>query len=395
MSIDTDRERLLQKKTLEWIQRELDTNEWVTVRQTPNGDSSEISTYSTLVPLDKVEYHRSHLEDCWPLGGSVVTRFGPNRQETTGIDRDQSGNQYLIIDRNPGEIEGKEICQDFRFFYDLRSNKGASKYVLKDFATMGEVVVAVVESHCVKIRFKELRQFLKSKKLYLSLRFDFREHSKHSLSELGIPENEVEAGEVELGDGHLSWRRIYRDTHKDGYQTECSLEARRLIGYAEIRKNKNGFIIGIDKHGNEIRLDPRELNRVMYQNPSWSADPMFVHFNKKVLDKYYSDHHTYTVEDTFLICHDSEGKAKWILLIDDDHEDKVCVNLSRFLLIPDDETHYWQVYNIPPDGGVSNTYFKRYEQGHRVSSTRPEHLFRECYNKLQAVCEQYLVVVQC
>ena len=83
----------------------------------------------------------------------VAIHFDPDGQETTGIDRDQNGNQYLIIDRNPGEIEGKEVCQDFRLFYDLHPNKSASKYVLKDFATKEEVIVAVVKPNCVKIRF--------------------------------------------------------------------------------------------------------------------------------------------------------------------------------------------------------------------------------------------------
>ena len=285
MSIHKDRERLLQKKTLEWIQRELDMDEWVTVRQTSSDDFQDRSIYSTLIPLDRVEYHRSHLEDYIPPSGLVATHFDPDGQETTGIDRDRNGNQYLIIDRNPGEIEGKEICQDFRFFYNLYLNKNTGGYCLSDFETKEEVVVAVVEPNSVKIRFKELHRFLKSKKLYLSLRFGFTEYSKHSLSELGIPQNEIESDEMELHDSHLSWRRIYRDAHKDGYQTECSLEARRLIGYAEIPKNKSGFIIGIDKYGNEIRRHPNELKGAMYQGPGWSPNPIFVRFNKVVLDK--------------------------------------------------------------------------------------------------------------
>ena len=223
MSVDADRERLAQEQTLEWIQRELDLDEWITVRQTPSDDSQDWSIYSTLILLNKVEYHRSHLEDYMPPSGLVATCFDPDGQETTGIDRDRNENQYLIIDRNPGEMEGKEICQDFRLFYDLHPNKEASKYVLKDFATKEEVVVVVVGANSVKIRFKELHRFLKSKKLYLSLRFGCSQYSEHSLSELGICENKVRSGEVGLQDGHLSWRRVYREAHKDGYQTECSL----------------------------------------------------------------------------------------------------------------------------------------------------------------------------
>lgn len=392
MSIDTDRERLLQKKTLEGIQRELDTNEWVTVRQTPNGDSSEISIYSTLVPLDKVEYHRSHLEGYMPPSGFVVTRFGPNRQETTGIDRDRSGNQYLIIDRNPGEIEGKEICQDFRFFYDLCANRDTGEYVLTDFDTKEEVIVAIVEPNSVKIKFKELCQFLKSKKLYLSLRFGFTEYSKHSLSELGIPENEVEAGETELQDGHLLWRRIYRDTHKDGYQTECSLTARRLIGYAKIPKNKYGFIISIDEYGNEIRRHPDEIKSAMYQGEGagWSSKPVFVRFDKEVLDRYYTRDGKYVVGDLALIWHD-DGKVKNFLPIDDDHDNEVWVLFTRLPLLPDEEIAHWQIHNIRPEGKVSETYINRYAPGRApTESSRPEHRFRNRYFRLSQLCNSKL-----
>ena len=69
MSIESDRKRLAQKKTLKWIQRELDPNEWITVLKTPSEDSQGCSVYSTLIPLDKVEYHRSHL-------GNYCTAYG-------------------------------------------------------------------------------------------------------------------------------------------------------------------------------------------------------------------------------------------------------------------------------------------------------------------------------
>ena len=391
MSIDLEREQLAQEKTLECIRRELDPNEWVTVLQTTSDRSQGCSIYSTLIPLDRIEYHRSHLEDYWPPSGLVLTSFDEDGQETIGIDRDGNENPYLIIDPNPGEIEGKEIYQKFRFSQNLVYDAEKGEYFRKDLANNNEkVVVAIVEPNCVKIKFKELRRFLKSEDMYLMLRFGFSEYSEHSLAKLGLRENEIKSDEVKLPDGHLSWRYTYRETDIDGYQTECLLEARRLIGYAEIPKNKYGFIIGVDEYGNEIRRHPRELRGAMYHNPGWSTNPRYVHFNKKVLDKYHNDHHRYTVEDTFLICHNREGKVEWILLIDDDHDDKVCVELSRFRLIPDEETDYWHIYNIPPESSVSDTYFKRYGQGQRTSSTRPEHLFRQRYNELQAVCDKYL-----
>ena len=390
MSIELDKERLLQEKTLQWIQHKLDMDEWVTVRQTPSDDSQGWSIYSTLIPLDKVGYQRSHLQDYIPPSGFVTTRFGPNRQqETTGIDRDRKGNQYLIIDRNPGKIEGKEICQDFRFFYNLHLNRDTGEYVLKDFDTKNEVV-AVVEANSVKIRFKELHQFLKSKKLYLSLRFVCSEYSEHSLSELGVSENEVEAEEVDLQNGHISWRRFYCETHKDGYQTECSLEARRLIGYAEIPKDTYGFIVGVDKYGNEIRRHPNDLRVRIYEGLGWSPNPIFVDFKKTVLDKYYHNPNKYTVGDCLLTLHNGEVNTPR-LPFDDDHEHKVRVLFYYLVFLPDEDMAHWQMHSIRPEGQPSETYINRYAPGRiATESNRPEHRFRNRYSALSQLCNTRL-----
>ena len=390
MGINEDRERLAQEKILEWIQRELDLDECVTVCQTPSDDSQDGSIYSTLIPLDKVEYHRSHLEDYMPPSGLVVVFSDPDGQETTGIDKDQNGNQYLIIDRNSGKIAGKEICQDFRLFYDLYPSKDTSKYVLEDFVTKEEVAIAIVEPNSVKIRFKELCRFLKSKKLYLSLRFGYSEYSEHSLSELGISDNEVESGEIELQDGHISWRRVYRETHKDGYQTECSLEARWLIGYAEIPKNKSGFIVGIDKYGNEIRRHPHELESAIYQGPGWSPNPIFVRFKRGVLDKYYERDSRYIVGDLSLIWHD-EGDVKHFLPIDDDHDDEVWVLFNSLALLSDEELPHWEMHNICPEGQLSETYINHYAPGRTsTESKQPHHQFRNRYATLSQSCRSRL-----
>ena len=384
MSIESDRKRLAQKKTLKWIQRELDPNEWITVLKTPSEDSQGCSVYSTLIPLDKVEYHRSHLGNYYPPSDLVF--FTYPHEEVQEIDE----NQYLIIDRNRGKIEGKEIHQDFRLLYNLYPNADTDECYLKNFATPNKIVVTVVESDCVRIRFRELKGFLKSKKLYMSLRYRCLEYSEHSLAELGFCQNQIESDETELPDGHLSWRYIYRETNVDGYQTECLLEARRLIGYAEIPKNKSGFIIGVDEYGNEIRRHPRELRGAMYHNPGWSTNPRFVRFKKEVLDKYYQRDSKYVVGDLSLIWHDA-GNVKRFLPIDDDHDNEVWVLFNRLALLLDEELPHWETHNIRPEGQPSETYINRYAPG-RISteSNRPEHRLRNRYSALNQLCDARL-----
>ena len=182
-------------------------------------------------------------------------------------------------------------------------------------------------------------------------------------------------------------RELDTNEHKDSYQTECSLEARRLIGYAKIPKNKYGFITRIDKYGNEIRRYPDEIKIAMYHGPGWSANPIFVRFNKEVLDRYYMRDSKYVVGDLKLIWHD-DGKAKNFLPIDDDHDDEVWVLFSRFPLLPDEEIAHWQIHNIRPEGRVSETYINCYAPGKTsTESSRSEHRFRNRYLALSQFCD--------
>ena len=169
-----------------------------------------------------------------------------------------------------------------------------------------------------------------------------------------------------------------------------TLEARRLIGYAEIPKNKSGFIIGVDEYGNEIRRDPRDLKGAMYQGPGWSHNLIFVRFNKDVLDKYYERDSKYVVGDLSLTWHD-RGNAERVLPIDDDHDDEVWVLFSRFALLPDEELAHWQIHNIRPEGRPSQTYINRYDPERTpTESNRPEHQFRNRYFALSQLCDAKL-----
>ena len=154
--------------------------------------------------------------------------------------------------------------------------------------------------------------------------------------------------------------------------------------------NIDGFIICVDEQGNEIRRDPCELRGAMYHNPGWSPNPVFVRFNKEVLDRYYTRDSRYVVGDLSLVWHD-EGNIKRLLPIDDDHDNEVWVLFSRFALLPDEELPHWQIHNVPPEGKVSETYINRYAPGRTsTESNRPEHRFRNRYFALSQLCDAKL-----
>ena len=111
-----------------------------------------------------------------------------------------------------------------------------------------------------------------------------------------------------------------------------------------------------------------------------------VHFRKQVLDKYYQEPSKYSVEDSVLSC-----RYLWGLNIDNHHDDKVCVWLRDIgLYLPYAEQLHWRAHNIPPEGGVSKTYFKRQILAEFTDSDRPEDLFKQRYHDLQEICRERL-----
>jgi hypothetical protein len=79
------------------------------------------------------------------------------------------------------------------------------------------------------------------------------------------------------------------------------------------------------------------------------------------------------------------------MYVDNHHDDKVCAwlgDLGRDL--PYQDQLHWRSFNIPPDGNVSETYFKRQILNRFTDSDRPEHIFREKYQGLNSTCSECL-----
>jgi hypothetical protein len=54
------------------------------------------------------------------------------------------------------------------------------------------------------------------------------------------------------------------------------------------------------------------------------------------------------------------------------------------------EQLHWRAHNIPPEGGVSETYYKNQILAQFADSDRPEHLFRQRYHELGKACDECL-----
>ena len=407
MSVNGDKRRLSQAQNLQNVQSTQKFNEMLTVYQEYEEEYSKRYIYCALIPSDHIEEALSdstwdlEFSQCMPSG--MVSHKGTKEEHKYlryGVD---NGVEPLIFDRNFHRLrdEYREISEEFRLFHNLYHDRKTNQYIKID-EDGNEEIVAVVEPNQVRVRLKEIRQFLAIKEMHLAIQFIFSETSTQSLERLGFT-----AGEEDRRDGMIRWMQRYGDLDGIGNCRAFSrLVGKRLVEplpktksgfwpFAEVSEQEYAsFIIDVDENGNEISYtsnpgelktpaDPGNIRGVDEKAPSYLT---LVHFRKKVLDKYYHEPSKYSVEDSILRC-----GSLWSVYIDNHHDDIVCAwlgDLGRDL--PSSEQGHWCLHNIPPIGGVSKTYFARQVEAQFANSGRPEHIFKQRYDDLQKVSQAQL-----
>lgn len=401
MSVDQDRERLSQAKMLESLIRELKVTEMLTVYYSSTGGPNNHGIYCAFVPNSEVD--QALLTPTWDLShgdgapGSVIFHRDGEKQVQYFRFGDDRGIEPLVIERafHGMREDYIEISEEFRLFHRLYHDRKTDQY-LKFDDDGNETVVVIAEKDRIRIRVKEIRQFLAIRDMHLSVQFDCRERSSYSLEELGLEESGHDKQE-----GLACWGLHYGDFRGIiEHRAFSRLLGKRLVeplpksksgfwGFAEEADKKYvDFIINVDENGDEETHapNPDALANYFGANPEAPNYLTPVHFRKQVLDKYYQQPSKYSVEDSMLWC-----GTLWSLQIDNHHHDKVCAwlgDLGRDL--PYQEQLHWRAYNIPPQGGVSETYFKRQILAQFTDSERPEHLFATQYRRLQEECENCL-----
>ncbi|MCW5775871.1 MAG: hypothetical protein KIS87_05430 [Phycisphaeraceae bacterium] len=401
MTVQADKERLSQARTLARLRRDLDLTEMVTVYQSDDRGPHSHGIYCALVPSSQIE--RTLASPTWDLmhghglpGAVEYHRDGGKRVEYLRFG-DNSGVEPLVIDRVFHKIRPDyvELSEEFRLFHDLYHDHQLDHYIKID-DDGNEHLVATIEPNRVQVRLKEIRQFLAIKEMHLSIQFDCREYSEHTLNELGLSE-----GGGDHRDGLACWGLHYGDFGGIGrYGAFGRLLGVRLIeplpksksgfwGFGEEReKHYVDFIIGVDENGDEVlhTSNPDVLADYFGGNRGAPHYLTPVHFRKQVLDRYYQQPGKYSVEDAILRC-----GSLWSMYLDNHHDDKVCAwlgDLGRDL--PYEHQLHWRAHNIPPQGGMSETFIRRQILAQCTDSDRPEHVFQLRYEELAKACETCL-----
>ena len=281
---------------------------------------------------ERVEYSYAPVSsDSWPL---VIHR------DFHGIEKDQY-----------------DLLEEFRLFHNLWHDRRTDNYykILEDGTK--QKVVFRDDSGAILVETAAIRKFCAARGLKILLQVD-------SVQFFEEPQDEYSDEIVEPG--------IYASRHVVNEAISGKPAFGRLLGKRlieplpiekcgiwpyESKKSYESFIIGVREDGSDelFTSDPDQLGDYFGKNPDSPHYLTPVYFRKEVLKKYLENPSLYSVEDGYLRC-----GGMWGLRMDNDHEDKVVVflgDLGRDL--PETEQRYWRSFNIRPDGGLSETCFKR------------------------------------
>ena len=286
-----------------------------------------------------------------------------------------------------------ELDEEFRLYHDLAATN--DRELLLSFDASGrEIEVVRITPSKVEARLKHLRQFQAGTGFHLAIYIDSVRYSQVRLTD--VPEDEHSREEV---CNSRRWQRTIVNCNWRGDFKTCS----RLLGkvilpppprsyagvppFTEDNKGRDvKFIIGVDQNGSEVEFtsNPDELDNNFGANPGAPNYLTPVYFRREVLNKYYSEPERYSVEDGLLRC-----LSLWTCSIDNDLESHVAVflgDLGRDL--PYDERVHWRGFNVPPEGGLSETQYRRSIMAQFTDPKESGLVFRHEYSGLMSEWEE-------
>lgn len=280
-----------------------------------------------------------------------------------------------------------ELDEEFRLYHDLAEDKANG--MLLDFDESGrEIEVVRITQNEVRARFKYLRQFQAATRLYLAIYIDSVRYSQIPLE--SIPADQREHVHIDSG---IRWRRnvaecSFTQDHKTFSRVLAkvilpppTLEEAGVWPFEDTNDQRTvAFIIDVDETGNEVEYtsDPDKLSNYFGANPDSPQYLTPVYFRREVLTKYFAEPERYKVSDGRLTC-----LSLWSCQIDNDLNSYVVVflgDLGRDL--PYAERLHWRQFNVPPEGGVSETNFRRSFLAEFTDPQSPDLTFRHEYSDI-------------
>lgn len=386
--MDSEIIRLKQLKTLEYFRNTPKTSEMIIVCSSEVKEQSNKGIYPVFVPNDIIEKIMSKTTWDFKYDDGYPEFFEDNEQIEYFPHGENQGLEPLVISRNFNDIKDDyiEISQEFRLFHRLYYEAKENRYY--KIVDGNEYLVIDIQGDEVKIRLKEIKEFLRVKNMHLVLQFDIREHSLKTLEELKLSDTGY------YKDDLLIYHLSYGDF--GGLSTNNSFS--RLLGkklitaFQKVSTQKENkfveYIINVDDDGNQISFtsNPEELSNNFSSKKNTPDYLTAIFFKKEVLDKYYNQPSKYSISSSMLSC-----GSLWSIYIDNNQDNIVCVWLGDLgSSLPYEEQLYWRSFNIEPVGSISKTYYEQQILANFTESNHSEHIFKHKYNQLAEISEEKL-----
>jgi hypothetical protein len=282
----------------------------------------------------------------------------------------------LIIHRcfHGVEPDQYDLLEEYRLFHNLWHDRKTDDYfkILEDGTK--QKAVFRDSSGAILVDTADIRKFCAARGLKILLQVDSVQFFDEAQDKCSI----------EIVDSGLYASRHVTNESISGKPAFGRLLGKRLIEALPIEKCGiwpyeketlyESFIIGILDDGSDALFtsDPDQLADYFGKNSDNPHYLMPVHFRKDVLKKYLEKPSLYSVGDGSLCC-----GSMWRLRMDNDHEDKVVVFLGDLgSNLPESEQGYWRSFNIRPEGGLSETSFKRSFLAEFAEASSPELLIK-------------------
>ncbi len=332
----------------DWIKFIIEENSgtWIELYKSIEDKSNTLFIYSCLL---RIEYIEESLKDySWDF--HITDRFGSENILPLLIKRHFYGLKP----------EYWEITEDIILFFNLFEDKQNKKFIYIDDNGDDEEVIVILDDE-VKIKNSFLKEYLHAKKLVLVQFFDLFRYSEKTIRELGLEATDSK----EETDSYIYHHVLNNDSLSiTDKKSISSLIGKKIIAPLNSFKSKifsenkeyEEFIIGVDKDGNNKYFTCNEKHLSNYYGAN-KGNPHFltqIYFEKKVLDKYYSQPEKYSVSDGYLSC-----KDMWDLRMDNSHNDYVMVFLGDLGHLNNKEQKHWKQFNILTEGKISHTCFQR------------------------------------
>ena len=359
-----DKDTFLFKEEINQIEASFIKDGWIIIYENEHTDENQRLIYCCLVDSKRIKEYKKNREweiyPCREGKPSIISTNLNGKWQTKYQTYSEKGIEPFIFVKDftfaDGTDEYIDISEEFILYfklYEKGENKQTRKfYFIDEVGNLEEVIK--IKSNTVKIKLKYLMQYISIRKMYFSICFDFMRFGSIKLNRLEVQNLDKDSQSDKFFYNHFIRPVPFIDIDK----LQSGIHGKAFIDFDKKKKSDfyfdsgnykyENFITGYDNQGNELYESCEKTNEKYFK---------LTYFKKEVLNKYYNEPTKYKVNGW------SVQSSFFSLKIDNNIDDYVPVFLIELGYLPHKEQLHWKQYNIPPQKGISNTYYKTMIEG--------------------------------